>query len=613
MIDLLMVLGFLAYAVYSGFSSKDEAGKDLDEYFLAGRSLDGTKAGMSMAATQFAADTPLLVMGLVATGGLFMLWRLWIYGLAFLVMGFIFSTKWRRAMVITDAELTDIRYSGKHIPHLRFLKAVYYGTIINCVVLAMVLVAAMRISETFLLWHEWLPEGFYSILKMPIESFDLALVKSTTGLDDVTATTNNLFSIFMIVGFTTLYSTTGGLRSVVATDMVQFIFAMLGTIVYAGFIVYKSGGFGEMMTKLSSLYPNSVAKITSLAPNTSDALAPFLILISMQWLFQMNSDGTGYLAQRSMACKSDKDARWATVLFTWVQVLLRSFFWIIIALGLMVIYPFEEGAAITDMFTAKREMLFVTGINEILPPGFKGLMLVGMLGALTSTVDTHLNWGASYWSNDIYKDIICKQWLKKEANNKTLVWVARVSNIGILLVALIIMFNLGSIKNAWSLSLLFGAGMGAVLIMRWLWEGITLYSEVAAIASSIIIAPILLFTVKDEWLRILIMSVSTTIIPILAAKFGPKTEPAKLDAFYQRVSPQGFWKKTAGRIGEDEKLPFKKLKASLFEIILIALSVYLLLIGSVKFIFQTGSGNFWVGIILSLIGLGLIPVWKKRL
>ena len=131
MIDLLIILGFVAYAIYSGFKSKKQAGKNLSEYFLAGRSLKGWKAGVSMAATQFAADTPLLVTGLIATGGIFLVWRLWIYGLAFLLMAYVFSTKWRRSGVITDAELAEIRYSGKGVTTLRVLKAFYYGTVIN--------------------------------------------------------------------------------------------------------------------------------------------------------------------------------------------------------------------------------------------------------------------------------------------------------------------------------------------------------------------------------------------------------------------------------------------------------------------------------------------------
>lgn len=608
MIDIAMVAGFVGYAIYSGMSSSEEASKDLDEYFLAGRSLTGTKAGMSMAATQFAADTPLLVCGLIATGGIFSLWRLWIYGLSFLVIGFIFSTKWRRAGVITDAELTEIRYSGKHVSHLRFLKAFYYGTVINCVVLAMVLVAAMRISEVFLLWHEWLPESIYAILSYPIEFFDISLGASATGIDPQIATTNNLFSIFLIVGFTTMYSTTGGLRSVVATDMAQFLFAMVGTIAYAWFILDEVGGFSALYNKLQMLYPGN--EFTSITP-AKEGLYAFAVLIGIQWIFQMSSDGTGYLAQRSMACKSDRDARFASILFTWAQVFFRSIFWIVIALGLLILYPIEEGSQMVEGFAAQREMLFVQGINDFLPPFAKGLMLVGLLGALASTVDTHLNWGASYWSNDIYKDIYCKKFKGITPTNSSLVWVARLSNIGILLIALLIMFNLGSIQEAWQLSLLFGAGMGGVLLLRWLWEGITLYSEILGILSSVILGPILLYTVGEEWLRILIMGLSTTTIAIAAAKFLPKTEESKLIYFYNRVKPQGLWTKTATLAGDQASTPLKKFKSSSALIAICAVSIYFSLVGTSMLLFQ-GDGVLW-GVITLGIGLALVPAWMKKI
>lgn len=141
--------GFIVYSVASGFASKDKASANLEEYFLAGKSIKGWKAGLSMAATQYAADTPLLVAGLICTGGIFMIWRLWIYGIAFLMMGILMSALWRRANVLTDAELTAIRYSGRGVMPLRILKAVYYGTIINCTVMAMVLVAAAGLPKSF--------------------------------------------------------------------------------------------------------------------------------------------------------------------------------------------------------------------------------------------------------------------------------------------------------------------------------------------------------------------------------------------------------------------------------------------------------------------------------
>jgi solute:Na+ symporter, SSS family len=131
-----------------------------------------------------------------------------------------------------------------------------------------------------------------------------------------------------------------------------------------------------------------------------------------------------------------------------------------------VLYPFTTEQMASDDFAASREILFVTGVDELLPPGVRGLMLTGLLAALASTVDTHLNWGASYWSNDVYDRLVCQHWLRREPRERELVVVARLSNVLILVIAMIIMANLGSIQTAWFISLLFGAGMGSVLVLR---------------------------------------------------------------------------------------------------------------------------------------------------
>ena len=199
MLDLLIVLAFIAYSTTAGFVARKKASRGLADYFLAGKVLRGWQAGTSMAATQFAADTPLLVAGLVATGGIFMLWRLWVYGLAFLLLGFVFAAHWQRARVLTDAELTEIRYSGHGVLALRVIKAIYYGTVMNCVVLAMVLVAAVGIAEAFLPWHEWLPGGLYEPFHDFVAWTGINIHSDAPPYAESFAAANNIISIICIV------------------------------------------------------------------------------------------------------------------------------------------------------------------------------------------------------------------------------------------------------------------------------------------------------------------------------------------------------------------------------------------------------------------------------
>jgi len=614
MIDLLIILAFVAYSVGNGFRNRAKASKNLEEYFLAGRTIKGWRAGFSLAATQYAADTPLLVTGLIATGGIFMLWRLWIYGLGFLMIGFLLGRGWRRARVLTDAEFTEIRYSGRGVLALRGLKAIYYGTIMNCTIMAMVLVAASRISEVFLFWHEWLPPSLYQPVYNIVQMVGVSLSSGTTGLETYVATTNNIISIILIITFTGLYSMTGGLRSVIATDTIQFSLAMVGTIIYAIIVVVKSGGLGGIVDSLAQIYGSVRAnEILSFSPSKIEAIGPFLVIVSLQWFFERNSDGTGYFAQRMMACRTDRDARVGAFVFTWLQILLRSLVWLVIGVGLLVIYPYTPGTPATESFIAGRELLFATGVKDLLPPVVKGIVLTGLLAALASTIDTHLTWGASYWSNDIYKRIINKAWFKREPADRELVVAARISNVLVLAIALIIMANLGSIQTAWYITLLFGAGTGAVLALRWLWERINLYSEISAIITSIILAPIILITVEDEWLRLLLMSSISTAVIITVTLLTKPTEDSILSEFYKRVNPSGLWRNTAEKLNLDSSLPRREFNRGGYLTLTVSLSVYLFLIGLGKILFPIDTSSIIISLIFIVAGLCSTALWWRKM
>ncbi len=612
MIDLLIVAAFVIYSITVGFLSRKRASENLTEYFLAGRSVSGTKAGFSMAATQFAADTPLLVMGLLAVGGVFSLWRLWIYGLAFLLMGFVLASSWRRSGILTDAELVMARYSSRGALALRGLKAIYYGTVINCVVMAFVLVAAVRIFEIFLPWHAWLPGGLYMPILSLVESSGLVLSSGVTGLEATIATTNNVLSIVTMLAFVALYSTTGGLRSVIATDVVQLFIMLAGTAAYAWVALNAAGGLADLPDKLVEMYgADNAERFLSFAPSAQDALIPFLVIVSLQWFFQMNSDGTGYLAQRTMACKNHGEARLAAVVFTVTQIVFRSLLWLLIGVALLIVYPFDAGAALTEAEIGQRELTFALGIDELLPVGARGLMLTGMLAALASTLDTHLNWGASYWSNDLYKGIWVEGIRGRSAGRRELVLVARLSNLVILTIALVIMVNLKSIQTAWQISLLFGAGTGAVLVMRWLWERVNLWCEVGAIVASLVVAPILIFAVDDEWLRLLIMSAVSIVVLIAAAFLMPGTSTDKLVSFYRKVRPPGFWRRTAEAGGEDVAAARSEFRSDLLGWATCAISVYCWLTGFGRLLLQ--SDPLWLSVLLVLIGFASMPFWLKAL
>jgi SSS family solute:Na+ symporter len=384
-------------------------------------------------------------------------------------------------------------------------------------------------------------------------------------------------------------------------------------------VVEATGGLGGLTDRVVELYGREEAdRMLSFGPETApDLLLPFLTIIGLQWFFQMNSDGTGYLAQRSIACRTDRDARVAGVVFTWAQIFVRSLLWLAIAVSLLVLYPFSPDAMGDSEFAASREILFVSGIDAYLPPGLRGLMLTGLLAALASTVDTHLNWGASYWSNDVYNRLVCQHWQKREPHGHELVIVARLSNLLILVIAMVIMANLGSIQTAWFISLLFGAGMGSVLVLRWLWERINLHSELAAMAVSLITAPLLLYFLgtneEEEWIRLGTMALVMTAAAIGITYVTPPTRPEVLLSFYERVQPFGLWSRTAELAGDRPTAPLEALRRRLKALVLTAVSLFLLLLGVGRLMIPLPEVNhLWTWVFI-IAGLALIPLWMRDL
>ena len=646
-LDVAIIVAFIVYAMWSGLRSQAVAGKNLEEYFLAGRTLPGWKAGCSMAATQFAADTPLLVTGLIATAGIFAVWRLWVFGIAFLLLGLLLAASWRRARIITDAELTEIRYGSSAAAWLRGVKAIYFGTIFNCTVLAWVLLAATRIAEPFLFWDQWLPAGAFAPFVTLVEWIGAPITvvsdmaDPSTWPDDVwVRSANNLISILIIISITTFYSTTGGLRSVVNTDVAQFFLMMLATLLFTWIVVNHDavGGLSAIPERLRELFPIepggiAPSEILAFSPSVArDVTLAVIVVFAIQWIAQMNSDGTGYLAQRSMACRSDKDAKQAAIIFTFAQIVVRSLLWIPLALGLLIIFRPESAEQAT---AAIREATYVLGMSDLLPVGVLGLMLTAMLAALASTVDTHLNWGSSYWTNDIYRRFVCQAWLKQEPNPRTLVWVARGANLFILLVGLAIMTRLESIEDAWQIALMLGAGMGVVLVLRWVWWRVTAWGEFASIASSAVLAwPLTqgiqnvedvgisffgLFVLAgsedaEAW-RMILMAGFAAIAGVVVSLLT-RENMDRLVEFYQRARPPGFWGPVAEAAGMDSQPDRRRLWAGLAGVALCSLSMFSMLTGVGSLLVGSPPPAWFPwqtawGLLVLAIGVGTIPVWWR--
>jgi len=514
LIDWIIIIAYLLFALGVGFYFKNQAEKSLTDFFLGGRNLPWYIAGISMVATTFAADTPLWVTEKVAQHGVSGNWLWWNMLIGGMLTTFFFARLWRRAEIVTELEFIELRYSGKAAAFLRGFKSVYMGLFLNVVIIGWVNVALGSILKGFF----DIPEGelFYYIAG----------------------------AMFIVV----IYSTLSGLKGVVITDLFQFFIAMAGCIILAVVLLQTDeiGGISGLKQKLPAwrfdFFPNiSSATPTEKLGTYSVTFGAFLSFSLVQWWASWypgaEPGGGGYIAQRMMSTKSEKDAVLATLFFQIAHYCLRPWPWIIVGLCALVLYP--------DLPLEDSGDGFVLAMKDYLPAGLKGLLLVAFLSAYMSTISTQLNWGASYLTNDLYKRFIRKS--KKSENperiQKDLVLKARFFTLIIVLLSLFTTTQMNSIDEAATFLIECGAGLGLVLILRWYWWRINAWSEIAAS-----LAPFVGYSLANYWLGLshpfnFLFTVSfSTISWIIATFLTAPTEKLKLIQFYEKVYPEGWWK-----------------------------------------------------------------------
>jgi len=506
-IDWIIVVAFFVITLLIGLKYAAKAGENLSEFFLGGRKLTWWVAGTSMVATTFAADTPLLVAGLVATNGISGNWLWWNMLLGGMLTTFFFAKLWRRSGVMTEVELIELRYGGKPSAFLRGFKSVYLGLFMNCIILGWVNVAMMKILK-----------GMFGI------EADVAIIY-----------------VGLAMLFVAIYSAISGLMGVAITDAIQFIIAMIGCIVLAVIVVNAEqiGGLSGLSAKLPegslSFFPNIGSENVGKGQMLAIGVGAFFARIGVQWWSSWypggEPGGGGYVAQRMMSCKDEKHAVYATLFFQIAHYCIRPWPWIIVGLCAIILYP-QLGAD-------EKELGFVMAMNDYLPTGLKGLLLAAFFAAYMSTISTQLNWGASYLVNDLYN-----RFINKNSDEKKMVLVSRLVTILLMIISLLVTTQLKTIENAWSFIIECGAGLGLVLILRWYWWRINAWAEIAATVAPFIGYFVATFIIKLNFPESFFITVGFTTITWIAVMYLTKPETdAVLENFYSRVKPEGFWNK----------------------------------------------------------------------
>jgi SSS family solute:Na+ symporter len=512
-LDWLVIGGYFAMNLAIGLYYARRARGSTTEFFLSGRSVPWWLAGTSMVATTFAADTPLVVTGMVARYGIAGNWLWWNMAASGMLTVFVYARLWRRAGVMTDVEFAELRYSGRPAAFLRGFRALYLGIPMNCIIIGWVNLAMMKILQV------------------------------TLGLDAAGA----LWALLALLVFTAFYTTLAGLWGVLVTDLVQFVLKMGMVVALAYFAVRAVGGLGALESKVRAL--DAAAALGSgrgagsrldFFPSVDSAWMPAITLfvyLGVQWWASWypgaEPGGGGYVAQRIFSARTERDGLFATLWFNIAHYAVRPWPWILTALASLVLYPTlvdkESGYVRTLMDPA------------VFPPGLRGVMLAAFAAAYMSTIGTQLNWGASYVVNDFYR-----RFLRRGAAEREYVVASQVVTVALMFVSIYVTLHLSSIEQAWKLLIVTGAGTGSVLLLRWFWWRINAWSEVSAMVVAAAVSLYLQLVVgwdsdrPRDFAHLMLVTVGATTVGWLAVTWLTRPEPDDaLRRFYRQVRPHG--------------------------------------------------------------------------
>jgi len=514
-IDWVIIFSFFAIFIVIGLFFTKRSGKNSKEYFLSGRNMPWWLLGTSMVATTFSADTPNLVANIVREDGVSGNWVWWAFLITGMMTVFFYARLWRRSEVLTDLEFYELRYSGKEATFLRAFRALYLGVFFNVMIMATVCLAGIKIGGILL----------------GLSPFECVFYSSI---------------------ITVFYSSLGGLRTVIITDLIQFVLAMIGSIWACVYLVNleEIGGLNQLISN------DLISDKLNFLPDFNDyetLITVLIIPIAVQWwaVWYPGAEpgGGGYIAQRMLSAKNERNAINATLFFNIAHYAIRPWPWILIALASLIIYPslsdIESAFPNVDSSIIGHDIAYPAMLSK-LPSGLLGIVLASLSAAFMSTISSHLNWGASYISIDFYK-----RFIYSEASEKEIVLVGRISTVFLMILAGFVALELNDALDAFQILLQIGAGTGSIFLLRWFWWRVNAYSEITGMSVSFLVAiyfhsiheRIFGFTFESHYELVLSVFI-TTLSWILVTLLTKPTENSRLFEFYKKIKPYGIgWNK----------------------------------------------------------------------
>jgi SSS family solute:Na+ symporter len=511
-LDWAVVAVYLVGTMAGGVALARRASGGLEDFFVGGRSLPWWLAGTSMAATTFSIDTPLYVAGVVGARGIAGNWEWWSFAVAHVILLYVFARLWNRAQVVTDNELSELRYGGSPAAILRGVKGFLYAVVLGSIGIGLAMLAMVKVVEAL----ELLPS-------LGIELGDQG----------------RLWTVVGVAAFVLVYAGIAGLWGVVVTDFIQFVLGLFGAIVVAVYAVADVGGLGALVEQAGAWPEVDLLAFTPLEfdggwiPRGWSMMAgisgsTFLAYVTLQWWAFRRSDGGGEFVQRLAAARSEEDAERAAWLFNLLHYVLRTWPWVLVALAAVVLYPDLQD----------RELGYPRLMLDFLPAGLLGLVVASLVAAFMSTVSTLINWSASYLTSDVYA-----RFVRPDAGNAELVLAGRIASVAVTALGALAAFFAEDVTTLFRLIIAVGTGPGLVLILRWFWWRVNAWTELAAMLAGFVVGlgtsvvPVL--RIDDFGLRLFVTSLVSVALWLPVMIVTPPESERTLRQFYRRVRPGG--------------------------------------------------------------------------
>lgn len=569
-VDWVIIAIFGIATIAIGLWYTNRASQGTEEFFVSGRSLTWWVAGTSMVATSFAADTPLAVTGLVCKFGVAGNWFWWAFAFGGMFTAFVYARLWRRAGVVTDVELLKLRYGGAPAHWLRVARAVYITLIVIPIISGWVIKAMLTVLQETLYFRQ------------AAENVAEGVVQAAAGGAAGGASWEAWVCVLVMLAVVAVYCVMSGMWGVAITDVMQFVVAMFGCIVFAAIAVQAAGGVAALRSTVESQFggPQAFAFFPAFhADNPWLPLHIFLFMLTMQWWATWypgaEPGGGGYVVQRMASCKDERHSVLATLWYQFAHYGLRPWPWIMVAFAALALHPELRTNYLADS-------RFDPGVGypmlmrELCPPGVAGLMIVTFFAAFMSTISTQMNWGASY----LVQDFLVPLFPKLAEDERRLLQASQVISVLILIegavVSWIMVEQQVSVDDAWKLLAALGAGTGLVFMLRWFWWRINAWSEIVAMFGSL--AWFLVFQQTSVQLAVagrpLVAEEQTFFVAVLTvATWGlatlitpPETE-ATLLQFYRKIHPSrigwGAIAKLAPEVTPDSDLGLRIVAAAM--------------------------------------------------